>query len=132
MSELIPSSKIYHISPVYLREIGVERIIHTRDIAYDCHETYTKHLTREEKEQAYDELKASIAKEGFKDEYPISLCFRNIGNNDQIIDGHHRLIIAIELGIPTVPVRFIIDTDKIALDAVTHQMREIKALLQTA
>jgi len=130
MSELFPSSKIYHIPPEYLREIGVERTRHTREVAYDCHDTYRKHLTRAEKEQAYDELKESIRNEGFKDEYPISICFRKMGNNDQIIDGHHRFNIAIELGIATIPVRFFIDADKITLDTVKIELLEIKALLQ--
>ena len=125
MSELIPSSKIYHISPVYLREIGVERTQHTREVAYDCHDTYRKHLTRAEKEQAYDELKESIQNEGFKDEYPISISFRKMGNNDQIIDGHHRLNIAIELGIPTVPVKFFIDTDKVELQGIKTLLQKV-------
>lgn len=125
MSELIPSSKIYHIPPEYLREIGVERIQHTREIAYDCHDTYRKHLTRAEKEQAYDELKEAIQNEGFIDEYPISISFRKMGNNDQIIDGHHRLNIAIELGIPTVPVKFFIDTDKVELQGIKTLLQKV-------
>ena len=129
MSELIASSKLYHVPPEYLREMGVERIRHTSDIAYDCHDTYMIHRTREEKEQAYDELKEKIRTEGYSDDYPILIVFRKMGNNDQIVDGHHRLNIAIELGIPTVPVKFLIDTDKISLHTVKTDMPEIKALL---
>ena len=125
MSELVASSKLYHVPPEYLREIGVERIQHTRENAYDCHDTYRKHFTKAEKEQAYDTLKEKIQNEGFKDECPILIVFRKMGNNDQIVDGHHRLNIAIELGIATVPVRFFIDTDKVELQGIKTLLQKV-------
>ena len=105
------SSNVYYISPMYLRNLGMERrgrggIGRHRDNAYDGKEE-TSHLTREQKEERYDTLKESIEKEGFNEEFPIVVMLRRENNADQIFQGHHRLNIAIELGLETVPVRFI-------------------------
>ena len=105
------SSKVYHINPLYLRKLGLERrgrggLGRHRDNAYDGKEE-TKDLTREEKEARYDTLKESIKNEGFNEEFPILIMLRRENNADQIFEGHHRLNIAIELGLETVPVRFI-------------------------
>ena len=67
----------------------------------------TKHLTRREKEERYDTLKESIKTSGFNEEFPILIMLRREGGVDKIYEGHHRLNIAIELGLETVPVRFI-------------------------
>ena len=77
-----------------------------RDNAYDGKEE-TLHLTRREKEARYDTLKESIDKDGFNEEFPILIMLRRENNDDKILEGHHRLNIAIELGLATVPVRFI-------------------------
>jgi len=105
------SSRVYHISPLYLRNLGMERygkggVGRHRDNAYDGKEE-TKDLTRVQKEERYDQLKESIKKGGFNEEYPILIMLRREGGEDQIYEGHHRLNIAIELGLETVPVRFI-------------------------
>ena len=106
------SSRVYHISPTYLRNLGgLERrgrggVGRHRDNAYDGKEE-TLHLTREEKEARYDTLKESIKVDGFNEEFPILVMLRREGGEDQIFEGHHRLNIAIELGLETVPVRFI-------------------------
>tara|TARA_B100000749_G_scaffold154301_1_gene118447 strand:- start:222 stop:608 length:387 start_codon:yes stop_codon:yes gene_type:complete len=106
------SSRVYHISPLYLRNLGgMERrgkggVGRHRDNAYDGKEE-TKHLTRREKEARYDQLKESIDKDGFNEEFPILIMLRRENNADQIFEGHHRLNIAIELHLETVPVRFI-------------------------
>ena len=105
------SSEVYHISPLYLRNLGMERsgrggIGRHRDNAYDGKEE-TLHLTRREKEARYDTLKESIEKDGFNEEFPILIMLRRENNDDKILEGHHRLNIAIELGLATVPVRFI-------------------------
>ena len=104
------SSRVYHISPTYLRNLGMERrgrggIGRHRDNAYDGKEE-TKHLTREQKEERYDVLKESIKDNGFNEEFPILIMLRREGGEDQIFEGHHRLNIAIELGLATIPVRF--------------------------
>ena len=104
------SSRVYHISPLYLRNLGMERygrggLGRHRDNAYDGKEE-TSHLTREQKEERYDTLKESIEKEGFNEEFPIVIMLRRENNEDKLFEGHHRLNIAIELGLATVPVRF--------------------------
>jgi len=103
------SSKVYHISPIYLRNLRIEvsggrRMRRERDNAYDGKEE-VQGWTREQKEERYDTLKASI-KEGFKEECPIVIMLRRENNADKLFEGHHRLNIAIELGFETVPVRF--------------------------
>ena len=79
-----------------------------RDNAYDGKEE-VQGWTREQKEERYDTLKESIRHKGFRWKYPIIIKLRRENNKDQIFQGHHRLNIAIELGLETVPVRFIID-----------------------
>ena len=105
------SSRVYHIAPLYLRNLGMERygrggVGRHRDNAYDGKEE-TKHLSKEEKQERYDSLKESIKDNGFNEEFPILIMLRREGGEDQIFEGHHRLNIAIELGLETVPVRFI-------------------------
>ena len=77
-----------------------------RDNAYGGHDELT-HLTKEQKEAKYDTLKESIRHKGFNEEFPIIIKLRRVNNEDEIFQGHHRLNIAIELELPTVPVRFI-------------------------
>ena len=104
------SSKVYHISPIYLRNLRLEvsggrRLRRERDNAYDGKEE-VQGWTREQKEERYDTLKESIEKEGFKEEFPIVIMLRRENNEDKLFEGHHRLNIAIELGLATIPVRF--------------------------
>ena len=103
------SSKVYHISPIYLRNLRVEvsggrRMRRERDNAYDGKDE-VKGWTREQKEERYDTLKESI-KKGFNEEFPIVIMLRRENNEDNLFEGHHRLNIAIELGLATIPVRF--------------------------
>ena len=53
----IESSEVYLISPIQLRNLEVEKYARNRDNAYDGLEELA-HLTREQKEAAYDTLKA--------------------------------------------------------------------------
>ena len=104
------SSKVYHISPNYLRNLKIELevpgragAVHDRENAYEG--TVRAHLTREQKETKYDTLKESIRHKGFNEEFPIII--KLMDGEDEIFQGHHRLNIAIELELPIVPVRFI-------------------------
>ncbi len=104
------SSKVYHISPLYLRSLRVEvsggrRMRRERDNAYDGKDE-VQGWTREQKNVRYDQLKESIEKDGFKEEFPIIIMLRRQGGEDKLFEGHHRLNISIELGLATVPVRF--------------------------
>ena len=101
------SSKVYHISPLHLRNLEIEKDTRDRDNAYTGLLPEQVNLTREQKETKYDTLKESIRHEGFNEEFPIIIKLRRADNKDQIFEGHHRLNIAIELELPTVPVRFI-------------------------
>ncbi len=103
----VESSEVYMLSPTYLRELGVELIQRSRDNAYRSHREH-KQLSDEERAVLYDELKAKIKREGFRPELPITLMLRRKDDvKDKILQGHHRLSIAIELGLATVPVRFV-------------------------
>ena len=104
------SSNVYHICPIYLRNLRVEvsgglARRRTRDNAYDGKEE-VQGWTKEQKEERYDILYESIKREGFKEEFPIIIMLRREGGEDKLFEGHHRLNIAIELGLATVPVRF--------------------------
>ena len=101
------SSKVYHISPLHLRNLEIEKDTRDRDNAYTGLLPEQVNLTREQKETKYDTLKESIRHEGFNEEFPIIIKLRRVRNEDKIFQGHHRLNIAIELELPTVPVRFI-------------------------
>ena len=105
------SSKVYHISPIYLRNLRVEvsggrARRRTRDNAYEGKEE-VQGWTYEQRVERYDTLYESIEKDGFNEQYPILIMLRRENNADQIFQGHHRLNIAIELGLATVPIRFI-------------------------
>ena len=104
------SSHVYHISPIYLRNLRIEvsggrRRRRERDNAYEG-KSDTQGWTYEQRVKKYDILKESIKKNGFKEEFPIIIMLRREGGEDKLFEGHHRLNIAIELGLKTVPVRF--------------------------
>ena len=101
------SSKVYHISPLHLRNLEIEKDTRDRDNAYTGLLPEQVNLTKEQKVTKYDTLKESIRHKGFNEEFPIIIMLRRVNNEDKIFQGHHRLNIAIELELPTVPVRFI-------------------------
>ena len=101
------SSKVYHISPLHLRNLVIEKDTRDRDNAYTGLLPEQVNLTKEQKVTKYDTLYESIKREGFNEEFPIIIKLRRVNNEDKIFQGHHRLNIAIELELPTVPVRFI-------------------------
>ena len=103
----VESSEVYMLCPRHLRDLGVELMQRTRDNAYRSHREH-KHLTDEKRAALYDELKTKIDREGFRPDLPIRVkLLRKDNVKDKILQGHHRLAIAIELGLPAVPVRFV-------------------------
>lgn len=103
----VESSEVYMLCPRHLRGLGVELKQRTRDNAYRSHREHKK-LTDDERAALYDELKAKIDREGFRPDLPITVMLRRKDDaEDKILQGHHRLSIAIELGLPAVPVRFV-------------------------
>ncbi len=100
----IESSEIYDIRPQQLRDFGLELCRRSRKNAYQSHVA----ISKEQRGQRYDELKERIRREGFKREFPIVVkLLRENGKKDKILQGHHRLAIATELGLSAVPVRFV-------------------------
>ena len=103
----VESSEVYMLCPRHLRELDVELMQRTRDNAYRSHRE-CKHLSDAERALLYDELRAKIEREGFRPDLPITVMLRREdGTKDKILQGHHRLAIAIELGLDVVPVRFV-------------------------
>ena len=104
----VTSSATYQINPQHLRDLNLEVTIRKRDNAYKGLKGYER-LTPQQRADRYDELKEKIRTEGFKEELPITVVLlREDGKRDKLFQGHHRLNIAIELGLHTVPVRFVL------------------------
>ena len=103
------SSRVYWMSPESLREMGVELTVRDRANAYQ----HLSNLTQSKREERYDALKNSIRQKGFLVANPIILLLnRPEFGADMLLQGHHRLNIAIELNIDLVPVRFAYVSDR--------------------
>ena len=103
------STELYHISPTHLRELGLEGTIRNRSTAYQGHNELA-HYTEDQRTATYDALKRSISENGFNPKHPITIMLNRNNTKDQIFQGHHRLNIAIELNLATVPIKFIYHT----------------------
>jgi hypothetical protein len=105
------SSMVYFLSPVTIREMGLEKHRKTRDKCFESHTEYRgrpKEETLVERQKRWDDLRDSIRLKGFDPRKPILIMLnRKNGNRDQIVQGHHRLAIAIDLQLREVPVRFV-------------------------
>ena len=99
-------SNIYHVSPQFIRNKKLERNIRTAENAYDFSNPLYR-LDKEERKKAYKKLYNSMQKNGFDDRYPldIMLC-RNMGVKDTLNQGHHRMSVAIDLGLKRAAVIF--------------------------
>ena len=117
-----PSSCIYHVSPIHLRELGTEVNRKNRDNAYRQHSPWNrydeerKRATKHERTERWDRLFEEIEAAGcIWESKPIEIHLnrdRNCVIRDWVSQksgGHHRLAIAIELGFQPVPVRFVCD-----------------------
>jgi hypothetical protein len=95
----VESSEVYMINPQHLQDLGLELIPRTRENAFKS-DRDRKRLSDEERAAIYDELKDKIDREGFRPEFPITVMLRRKDDaEDKILQGHHRLAIAIELGL---------------------------------
>ena len=100
------SSHTYKICPLWLRKNGFEVNQMSRQNCYSFKPHPKADLPEEQRLEHYDRLVQSIIRSGFVSD-PIKVRLnRNNHNRDKIIDGHHRLGIAIELGHKEVPVVF--------------------------
>ena len=99
------SYNIYHMDPREIRRMKIERSFRDRNTAY----TFSNPLYRcsdEERKNRYQALYDSMSK-GYDDNCPIEIMLlRLVGIKDTVNNGHHRMGIALECGLPKVAVRF--------------------------
>lgn len=100
------SSNIYHIRPQEIRDKKIERNFRTPENAYKFSNPKYK-MNTQERQKTYADLKQSMIERGFDDRFPldIMLC-RNMGIQDTLNQGHHRMSVALECGIDRVAVEF--------------------------
>ena len=99
-------SHVYHINPESIRALKIERTFKTRENAYSFTAS-SRRMTRQERNAEYDRISNSIKENGFRDEDPIDIMLcRLAGAKDCVNNGHHRIGIALELGLDRIPVRF--------------------------
>lgn len=99
------SSNIYHMDPLEIRRLKIERSFRDKNSAY----TFSNPLYRfseSERKARYENLYNSM-KNGYDDTYPIDIMLlRMLGIKDTVNNGHHRMGIAVECGLPQIAVRF--------------------------
>lgn len=93
--------EVYHIRATELRRLGLETVRINQANAYAG-----RYATAEERAREYEKLRQSMARDGFSESHPIVIWVNRFGKRSAIGNGHHRLSIAIELGIEFVPVKF--------------------------
>ena len=100
------SSNIYHMKPDEIRKKGLERNLRTAENAYKFSNPKYK-MSKQERINTYNKLRESMLKNGYDDRFPldIMLC-RNMGVQDTLNQGHHRISLAIECKLPEVAVEF--------------------------
>ena len=100
------SSNIYHMRAQEIREKGLERNLRTAENAYKFSNSKHK-ISKELRYSMYEKLVKSMTENGYDDNFPldIMLC-RNMGIQDTLNQGHHRMSVAIENGIDRVAVEF--------------------------
>ena len=99
------SSNIYHMDPLEIRRIKIERNIRTKENAYVFSNPLFYYNEQERKKQ-YSELYNSM-KKGYDDNFPLDvMLLRMMGIKDTVNQGHHRMGIAVECKLPRVSIRF--------------------------
>ena len=100
------SSNIYHIDPFEIRDLKIERSFRTPENAYQFSNPKYQ-MSEDERKKLYNRLKESMQKNGYDDNFPldIMLC-RNLGIQDTLNQGHHRMGVAIDCNIHRVSVMF--------------------------
>lgn len=99
-------SNVYHINPQSIRALKIERTFKTRENAYSF-TAASRRMTRQERDAEYDNILNSIKENGFSDSDPIDIMLcRLAGAKDCVNNGHHRMGMALELGLDKIPVRF--------------------------
>lgn len=99
------SSNIYHMDPLEIRKLKIERNIRTKENAY-IFSNPRFYYNEEERSRQYNELYNSMQK-GYDDNFPLDvMLLRMMGIKDTVNQGHHRMGIAVECKLPRVAVRF--------------------------
>ena len=100
------SSNVYHMRPQEIREKGLERNLRTAENAYKFSNPKYQ-MSEEERKKTYNDLVKSMQEKGYDDRFPldIMLC-RNMGVQDTLNQGHHRMSVALECGIERITVEF--------------------------
>jgi hypothetical protein len=99
------SSAVYWVCPYQLMRSGLQLNDMRRNNAHSmCPER--KRNTLEANQAEYDSLLRKIEKEGFSEKYPIQIFLNRLNGQDKILQGHHRLSIALDLKLDLVPVKF--------------------------
>lgn len=103
------SSEVYWLAPDDIVSHGLQVNPMSRDNCFACCPE-RKSLPLKDRQVIYDELSAKIRESGFSAEHPIRIMLNRDGEKDKILDGHHRLSIAKDIGATKVPVRFVYAT----------------------
>lgn len=104
------SSNVYWIDPGHLDRLNIYvNRMHRGNCFEHC--PVRGKLPIAERQRIYDELKRNIAERGFLEEHAIEIRLNRRQEADKIYQGHHRLCVALELGLEKVPVRFSYDAD---------------------
>ena len=100
------SSNIYHIRPQEIRDKKLERNLRTAENAYKFSNPKYQ-MNEEERRETYDNLVKSMSQKGYDDNFPIDIMLcRNMGIQDTLNQGHHRMSVALECGIERISVEF--------------------------
>lgn len=102
----IYSSNIYHINPLEVRRIKIERNIRNKENAYIFTNPKFRMDDKNLRNEQYDKLYESMQK-GFDDRFPLDvMLLRMMGIKDTINQGHHRMGIAVQCNLPRVAIKF--------------------------
>lgn len=100
------SSNIYHIDPFEIREKKIERNFRSKDNAYVFTNPKYK-MTEIDRSNMYERLFESMSKNGYDDRFPIDIMLcRNLGVQDTLNQGHHRMGVAIDCNIHRIALVF--------------------------
>lgn len=97
-------TQTYHLDPHEIRQKRLERNIRTLETAF-VWKGYD--WTPAERLKRLDDLRDSIAQNGFDDSKPLAIMLcRSFGFKDTLHQGHHRMMVCIDLNITRAAIRF--------------------------
>lgn len=100
------SSNIYHINPHEIRDKKIERSFRCEENAYQFSNPKYQ-MPKEQRDKLYHQLKESMRTNGYDDRFPIDIMLcRNLGIQDTVNQGHHRMSVAIDCNIQRIAIMF--------------------------